>query len=472
MITRVLTVIYPFCGLAIAVLSFPSTMLAASNSASGAPGLRWICSTKESQWQERHISGESSGAEASGVTPLKLNPEIAFQTIDGFGGCFNELGWEALLALPAEKREQALKELFDVRGANFNLGRAPIGANDFAGGWYSLDETPGDYEMKDFSIERDRHGLIRFIHEAMKYQPKLAVWGVPWCPPSWMTTNGRYCHGHIKDDPRTLQAYALYFAKYLKAYREEGIRVYALYPQNEPVYSDNIYPQCGWTGEQLDRFLRDYLIPHLKRERLDVEIWQGTITSKKLADYTDPVLGDPVTSPGVTGVGYQYAGQDALKETHDKYPTKKLAQTETECYGGVNTWEEGLMTFAHIVQDTNHFAGSYFYWNIALDESQLSRWNWRQNSLLTIDRRKETLVFNPEFFSMKHFSAAVHPGAKRIEVSGGPFPNVVGFQNSDGSKVVVFGNDTDKDLHAALQIGAVVSEFEVPAKSMNTIILP
>ena len=113
---------------------------------------------------------------------------------------------------------------------NFTLGRAPIGANDFSLGWYSLNETPGDYEMKHFSIERNREALIPFIKAAMKYQPRLGVWAVPWCPQSWMTTNGRYRQGHIKADPQTFAAYALYFSKFVQAWRAEGINLYAIHP--------------------------------------------------------------------------------------------------------------------------------------------------------------------------------------------------------------------------------------------------
>jgi glucosylceramidase len=433
--------------------------------------VRWICSTKEAQWKDLSSTESAFKSDANVATPLKLDPHVTFQTMEGFGGCFNELGWEALVGLPMEKRNEALKALFDITEANFNLGRVPIGANDFAGGWYSLDETPNDYEMKDFSIERDRHELIPFIKAAMKYQPKLAVWAVPWCPPSWMTTNGRYRHGHMKDDSQTLNAYALYLCKYLKAYTAEGVHVYAIHPQNEPNYSNNIYPQCAWTGGQINVFLRDCLMPHLKENNQKVEVWLGTIVSSRLADYTDPVLSDPVTNPGIAGVGYQYGAQRAFQETHDKYPQMKLSQTETECYHGDNKWEEGLKTFENIVDDTRHFASSYFFWNLVLDEGGLSRWNWRQNSLLTIDRWKDTIRYNPEFYSLKHFSAAVHQGARRIAISGGPFKNVVAFQNPDGHKVILFQNDSEQTVQAALETPRATVQLNVPAKSMNTVTL-
>src|SRR5690349_9309107 len=179
---------------------------------SAGPRIRWICSTEKSRWQELATTNATEAA----TNAIKLDPKTTFQTMDGFGGCFNELGWEALQAIPVDRAEAALKELFSPEGANFTLGRAPIGANDFSLGWYSLNETPGDYEMKHFSIERNREALIPFIKAAIKYQPRLGVWAVPWCPPSWMTTNGRYRQGSIKAGPQTSAAYALYFSKFVQ----------------------------------------------------------------------------------------------------------------------------------------------------------------------------------------------------------------------------------------------------------------
>ncbi|MEO7100593.1 MAG: glycoside hydrolase family 30 protein [Luteolibacter sp.] len=430
------------------------------------PGIRWLCSTEKSRWQEMTTTNAEASADS-----MKLDPKTTYQTMHGFGGCFNELGWEALGALPADRREAALKELFAPDGANFTLCRAPVGANDFSLGWYSLDETPGDYEMKNFSIERNREALIPFIKAAMKYQPTLGVWASPWCPPSWMTTNGRYRNGRMKGDPQTLGAYALYLSKFVQAWHAEGIKLYAIYPQNEMALNDGIYPQCAWDSADMNVFLRDHLLPRLKKDNVKVDVWLGTITNDKLSDYIDTVLGDPKTAAGITGVGLQYGGQKTMLATHEKYPNVKLAQTETECYGGWNPWDQGLSTFGRIIENTSHFAGSYFYWNIVLDESGLSSWNWKQNSLLTVDHKSETVKYNPEFYAMKHVSATVLPGARRIAVGGGPFKNVVAFQNTDGSKVLLIENDTDQVVSASLDTGATPVRLDVPAQSMNTVIL-
>jgi glucosylceramidase len=448
------------------VFSIAALLLASIAGRAAEPDIRWISTTQSEPWKMMQVA---VSAPPSGAPVIKLDPSTTYQTMDGFGGCFNDLGWQALLALQPPAREAALALLFDPGQANFTLCRMPIGANDFSLKWYSFDETPGDYEMRDFSITRDEQDLIPYIKAAMQFQPGLGVWGVPWSPPAWMKTNGHYKGGTIKDDPRTLAAYALYFSKYVRAYRADGVRVYAVMPQNEPIYNNNIYPQCDWSAAQIGKFLRDDLVPRLREDHVDVQVWLGTMDAPKFSAYVDPILSDPVTGPEIAGVGFQYDGQATMLETHLKYPDKKIAQTETECFNGANSWDEALTTFQRIIDDTDHFAGSYFYWNMILNESGRSTWNWRQNSLLTIDRVKDTVTKNPEYYSMKHFSANVLPGAKRIAVSGGPFKNVVAFVNPAGSEEVLFENGTAQPVTVGVDAGGTVFTLEVPGRSMNTV---
>ena len=167
----------------------------------------------------------------------------------------------------------------------------------------------------------------------------------------------------------------------------------------------------------------------------------------------------------------EYDGQKAFLATHQRYPDKKLMQSETECYNAENLWQQGLVTFSKIIEDTSHFAGSYFYWNTVLKDDEPSTWGWRQNSLLTVDRKTKQVRYNPAFYSMKHFSANVLPGAKRIAVSGGPFNEIVAFANPDDSQVLEFENDSDQPVDATLQSGGRLYRLPVPAKSMNTVTL-
>ena len=102
---------------------------------------------------------------------LELN-EQSYQTIEGFGACFNELGYITLNKITEDKKEEVMKNLFDPSECNFTYCRLPIGASDYAASWYSLNETKGDYEMNNFTIERDKECLIPYIKAAEKYSEK------------------------------------------------------------------------------------------------------------------------------------------------------------------------------------------------------------------------------------------------------------------------------------------------------------
>lgn len=127
-----------------------------------------------------------------GTPDVEILTEKKFQRIDGFGGCFNELGWTTLSALNEADRSSIITDLFSPEGMNFTLGRMPVGANDFSRDWYSYNETDKDFEMKNFSIANDKETLIPFIKAAQKINPHIKIWASPWSPPSWMKYNNHY----------------------------------------------------------------------------------------------------------------------------------------------------------------------------------------------------------------------------------------------------------------------------------------
>lgn len=137
-------------------------------------GQVWISSTENEPWVSHPL--EATTAEA---VDLAFTGQL-HQNIEGFGGCFNELGFEALNLLADGDRSAVLHSLFHPDGdQRFSICRLPIGASDYALEWYSLNETDGDYAMEHFSIERDRKYLIPYIREALKLNPELKLFASP-----------------------------------------------------------------------------------------------------------------------------------------------------------------------------------------------------------------------------------------------------------------------------------------------------
>jgi glucosylceramidase len=71
--------------------------------------------------------------------------------------------------------------------------------------------------------------------------------------------------------------------------------------------------------------------------------------------------------------------------THEKYPGRNFFRPKPNANNGANSWGEGMTTFRKMIEDMNHFATGYMFWNLVLDEKSTSTWGWKQNSLLKID---------------------------------------------------------------------------------------
>jgi len=143
--------------------------------------LTFVTTTETSAWQTGKIFRPTFSWDMLNLNVDLVESDPTARPIEGFGACFNELGWTSLQALSEHDRDSVLRELFDpTSGARFTYCRMPIGANDFATEAYSYDETDGDFDLKHFGVEHDRQTLIPFIHAAQRYQPQLRLWASPW----------------------------------------------------------------------------------------------------------------------------------------------------------------------------------------------------------------------------------------------------------------------------------------------------
>lgn len=447
-------------------------------SAQSDTGVAWISSTAAQPWQQ--MPPLTLGSGNPDLPPqVRVEPKKTYQTIDGFGGCFNELGWIALNKASKTDREQVLSALFGGDGCTFTLARIPIGASDFALDAYSLDDTPGDLELKNFSIARDQQRLIPYIKAAMTVRPTLRCWGSAWSPPAWMKTNNNYSKGSLKWDPDILRSYATYLARWVEAYRAQGINIYAVFTQNEPNMLSP-YPTCLWTGPQLREFIADYLGPTLRDRKTNVELWLGTLNGDPAKggdnanDRLVTVLEDPKANAFITGISVQYDSHNLIGSASDLYPGKKLMQSETECNKGDNSWADAQRLYGLMKHYLENNAGSYFAWNMVLDETGMSSWKWRQNALITVNSATGKVTYNGEYYVLRHFSQYVKPGAKRV-LTTGPWGDKIAFVNPDGSTVIVLANSSSKPHEITLAVaGRPEGTFKamLPAQSVNTFLVP
>jgi glucosylceramidase len=447
----------------------------------------WVSTTENHPWVKEKGLKITSAFDSVDVV---VDTAAKLQTIEGFGGCFNELGWIALQTLSQFDRDEIFKELFEPGvGASFNICRMPIGANDFSRDWYSYDETEGDFDMNNFSIRNDLSTLVPFIKNALKKKPDLTTWASPWSPPSWMKWNKHYAcripwpelapqyRNHLAVDKQGregtnmfiqkdsyFKAYSLYFTKFIEAYYQQGITISAVMPQNE-FNSCQIFPSCTWTAGGLATFIGKYLGPALQKQ--NVEIMFGTMERPAEA-LVDTIINDPLAGKYVKGVGFQWAGKEAIPGIHKRYLSLKLYQSEQECGDGKNDWKYCLYAWSLMKYYFINGVNAYMYWNIALKEGGYSRWGWQQNSLITVDTLKKTYHYNHEYYLMKHLSHFVKPGAKLLKTEGS-INDLLAFQNPDKSIVLVLYCEKGRSVKIRIGTKLMVSVFK--PGSFNTILL-
>ena len=448
--------------------------------------ISWVSSTENKVWSEKTY--EPTGNKETADISISIDTNNQEQEITGFGGCFNELGWDALNMVTPEEKQQILNDLFSQdSGCKFSLCRMPIGANDYAVDWYSHNETEGDFAMENFSIDRDKKRLVPYIKEAQKINPDVAVWASPWCPPSWMKHSKHYaCKANPEfndlpeawstteelvsrfiTEPAYFEAYALYFSKFVQAYADEGIDISAVHVQNEYNSAQN-FPSCVWNPQDLGVFIADYLGPKFKADQLDTEIWLGTVERPQLERVVD-VVEYKNAKDYVKGIGFQWAGKGAIESVHAKYPDMELMQTETECGDGSNDWKAAEYTFNLMKHYFENGANSYMYWNMVLDETGKSQWGWKQNSMISIDSNSKAITYNPEFYLMKHLSAFVMPGSVKIDTDGNDEQAIVFYNKAENKVVVLAYNDAVEAKEFQFNINDKQVKSSFAAKSFNTI---
>ncbi len=367
---------------------------------------------------------------------FRINDAVRYQTIAGFGASFLEAGMICLHSLEPAEQESVLRALFDPeRGAGFSAMKTVIAGTDFmsAGPWYTYDETPGDVEMKHFTIARDLgpNGLIGYIKRARKYG-RFVLQAPMDYPPDWMLFD---VNKNQDINPRYFDALAHYYLRYLQEYEKNSIFIDYLSLFNEP----GVYTKIPYT--KIRDLLKNHVGPILEKEGLKTKIQLSEAPSRDDAYEHYPVaLDDPGARKYVAALpyhGYDFKQFARMAEIHKRYPDLPLWMTEV-CYayeaGTPRTmplprydFEDGDFWGNQIMSDLESYASAWIYWNMILDQNG-GPWLVSpihgdpdpnvQHPVVIIDRDKKKITYTGLYYYLAHFSKFVRPGAVRIETSG------------------------------------------------------
>lgn len=424
----------------------------------------------------------------TGTADVTADDASKNQQWNGFGGTFNEAGWDALSVLSASDKQLALTYLFDAaNGANFVYGRLPIGASDYALSRYTLDDsTSADYNMDNFSIERDKQSLILYIKAALAVKSDIHLWASPWTPPAWMKDNNNIDAGNMKDDAKVLTAFALYLEKFVQAYAAEGVTIEAIHPQNEPGYSPP-YPSCAWTEALYIKFIRDYLGPKFTQDNITAQIWCGTMSAPSDGTIAKDLAKDTKAMSYVKGFGLQWNTKDAIPTLQaTKQP---IMQSEHKCGNysfSTDYWDNskydankpqndyayGVESWKNIRDWIKAGVNAYSAWNMVLDTSGKNlnaTTPWHQDALLTVDRTAKKLTATPAYYVFRHLSQYVAPKSTLIGVTGAGASDALAFKNPDGTTVVVMYN-SGAAKKAIVSVGGTKLQFDMPSNGFATVV--
>jgi glucosylceramidase len=403
--------------------------------------------------------------------------------------------------------------LFDsANGANFQYGRIPIGASDYATMRYTDDENSGDTSMSKFSINQDMMFLIPYVKAALAVNPNLTLWGSAWTPPTWMKTtsgmgNGSSCAltggtmfdgGCMKTDATTLTAYALYLSKWVSAYSGMGMPIKMIVPQNEPSYSQG-YPSCLWDTANFNTFVKTYLSPQITSANSGTQIFLGTMSKGNASpgdiDEMSAILSDNTTKGLIKGFGLQWTMQSGgtfsfstnntvsnfVSSSHlpiwqtehqaGNYPWNPAGSPPFNANMAPNDFAYGVESWGLIRDWLKAGATSYSAWNMVLDQVGLGNdtvRNWPQDSLLVVNTSTKMLTATPAYYVFRHISQYVQPGATRVATSGAL--DTLAFKNPDGTTVTILYNSGGSAAQTVLAVGSTKLQFSVPGGGFATVV--
>ncbi len=413
-----------------------------------------------------------------------VDPGKTFQTYLGIGAALTDASAETFYKLPKDKQQEILRAFFDKQnGIGYTVARTNINSCDFSSDRYTYVQD-GDKELKSFNIEHDKKYKIPFIKEAMAAAGgKLTLFASPWSPPAWMKTNNDMLHGG-KLKPEFYESWAMYYAKFIKEYEKEGVPVWGISVQNEPMATQR-WESCIYSAEEERDFLKNHLGPTMEKEGLkDKKIIVWDHNRDLIYQRAETYFNDPEAAKYAWGVGFHWyepwsGGQpmyDNLRRVHEAYPDKHLLFTEgcADSYkaGQVQSWALGEKYASNMINDFNNGMEGFTDWNIILDETGGP--NHVQNFCFAPvhgDTKTGELTYTNSYYYIGHFSKFIQPGAKRITAAASRSQLLTtAFRNEDGKTVVVVMNQGNTQTPYFLWINGKAAEITALPHSIATLV--
>jgi len=433
--------------------------------------------------QTDNLEFKSSKQPLETEASIFVNPSKTFQSFVGIGGAITDASAEVFSKLPNNKQQEFVNAYYDAeKGIGYSLIRTTIHSSDFSSGSYTYIKE-NDKDLKSFNIDHDKKFRIPLIKEALKKAGNIPLYASPWSPPAFMKDTKNMLKGG-KLLPEFQQSWANYYAKFISSYEKEGMPIWGITVQNEPMAVQK-WESCIFTAEEERDFIKNFLGPTMQKNGYaDKKIVVWDHNRDMMMQRANVIYSDPEASKYVWGMGFHWyetwnGGQhmfNNVKAVNEAYPDKKLMFTEgcievfkAEKY---QFWANAEKYGLNIINDFNNGTVAWTDWNILLDEkggpNHVGNFCF---SPIHGDTTTGELIYTPSYYYIGHFSKFIRPEAKRVSTSVSRSQLLsTSFLNKDGKMVTVVMNQGDKELRYNLIIDETKADVTIPAHAIQTLV--
>ncbi|UAN00022.1 glycosyl hydrolase family 30 [Polaribacter litorisediminis] len=450
----------------------------------------------------------SSDVNQQEIIQIKLLPEQKRQTISGFGGSFTESSAYLLNKLSKKNRDVIIEAYFGESGAKYSLTRTHMNSCDFSLGQYSYAPIAGDKELEHFTIEEDKDDIIPFIKDAMAVSKDgFKILSSPWTASPWMKDNSAWTGGKLL--PEYYDTWALFFSKYVTAYKNEGIDIWGFTVENEPLGNDSNWESMHYSPDEMTNFVQHHLGPKLEADYPNIKILGYDQNREHLKEWVDSQFKNEQTSKYFDGTAiHWYASTfdyfpEELQYAHHKAPNKYLIQSEACIDAQVPVWKDDAWYWKKEATDwgwdwapekdkhmhpkyapvnryardiigcLNNYVDGWIDWNMVLDTQGGPNWfkNWCIAPVI-VNPETDEVYFTPLYYTLAHFSRYIRPEAKVITLENSDKELMVtAAENPDGSIAVVVFNEQEVPKNISLNLNDKSVDIKIKGQSIQTIMI-
>ena len=439
---------------------------------------------------------------------IKLDAQQKLQTITGFGGSFTEASAYLLNRLSKDRRDTIIQAYFSEEGANYSLTRTHMNSCDFSLSQYSYSPVEDDVNLEYFTIKEDQEDLIPMIKDAMNASKDgFKILASPWTAAPWMKDNNSWLGGKLL--PKYYDTWALFFSKYIDAYKEEGIDIWGFTVENEPLGNNKNWESMHFTPDEMTNFVQHHLGPRLEKDSQNVKILGYDQNREHLNEWVDSMYNSEASSKYFDGTAIHWYASTyevfakELQYAHYKAPTKHLIQSEACVDSQIPVWKDDAWYWTKEATDwgwdwaldkdkhlhpkyspvnryardiigcLNNWVDGWVDWNMVLDKQGGPNWfkNWCVAPVI-VDTENDEVYFTPLYYTMAHFSKYIRPGASVIGMENSDKElQVTAAENIDGSIAVVVFNEGNLKKSFKLLLGEKESIININAQAIQTILI-